>query len=56
MRFPIDKNNRDLLDFVKIIYYKGQQDALQQTDVPIKMITPLSDELAIEILTSIEKL
>lgn len=56
MKFPIDATTRALLELVKIVYYKGQQDALQQTDVPVTRITPFSDDVAVQILIDIEQL
>lgn len=55
MHLPTDENTRALLDLVKIVYYKGQQDALQQTDTPLVWNTPLSDDFAIKLLMVMEK-
>lgn len=55
MNLPTEENIRALLDLIKMVYYKGQQDALHQADTPLVRNTPLSDDFAIKLLMATEK-
>ena len=55
MNIPTDENTRALLNLIKTVYYKGQQDALHQSDTPLVLVTPLSDDFAIKLLMDMEK-